>query len=61
VRLDVSNEHVYVGYGSGALGELDKQGSRVADIKLDAHPESFQLETKGSRIFINLPKSQKIA
>lgn len=28
---------------------------------MDAHPESFQLEKSGSRIFVNLPSSRKIA
>jgi len=42
------------------LGEFDQEGTKLAEIKLDAHPESFQLETNGSRIFVNLPKSEKI-
>jgi hypothetical protein len=41
--------------------ELDQGGTKLADIKLDAHPESFQLEKNGSRIFVNLPGSRKIA
>jgi DNA-binding beta-propeller fold protein YncE len=61
VRYDAAREHVFVGYGTGALGELDLNGRRLADIKLDAHPESFQLEHDGPRIFVNLPRSQKIA
>ena len=61
VRYDSREDRFYVGYGSGALGVTDKDGNKIADIKLDAHPESFQLETTGSRIFVNLPKSQKIA
>jgi hypothetical protein len=32
----------------------------VREVAVDAHPESFQLETSGPRIFVNLPKSQKI-
>jgi hypothetical protein len=28
---------------------------------LDAHPESFQLENSSPRIYVNLPKSRKIA
>ena len=43
------------------MGEFDKKGTKLADIKLDAHPESFQLEKNGSRIFVNLPGSRKIA
>ena len=61
VRYDSREERIYVGYGSGALGVTGQDGNKVADMKLDAHPESFQLETTGSRIFINLPRSQKIA
>ena len=36
-------------------------GKKLGDIKLDAHPESFQLEKKGDRTFVNLPDSRKIA
>jgi len=61
LRYDASSGHVWVGYGGGALGEFDQDGTKLADIKLDAHPESFQLEKNGSRIFVNLPKSRKIA
>jgi DNA-binding beta-propeller fold protein YncE len=61
IRSDAAAHHVYVGYGSGALGILDTNGNRLSDIKLDAHPESFQIEKNGDRIFVNLPDSQKIA
>ena len=61
LRLDPSSGHIWVGYGGGALGELDQEGSKLVDIKLDAHPESFQFEKNGSRIFVNLPGSRKIA
>jgi len=60
LRLDPSSGHIWVGYESGALGEFDQEGTKLADIKLDAHPESFQLEKNGSRIFVNLPRSRKI-
>jgi DNA-binding beta-propeller fold protein YncE len=60
-RLDPSSGHAWVGYGGGALGEFDQEGTKLADIKLDAHPESFQLEKNGSRVFVNLPRSGKIA
>jgi len=61
LRHDPSSGHIWVGYGGGALGEFDQEGTKLADIKLDAHPESFQLEKNGSRIFVNLPRSRKIA
>ncbi len=61
LRLDPNNDHIWVGYGGGALGEFDQKGAKLANIKLDAHPESFRLEKNGSRIFVNLPGSRKIA
>jgi len=61
LRYDAGGGHIWVGYGSGAVGEFDRKGTKLADIKLDAHPESFQLEKNGSRVFVNLPRSQKIA
>ena len=61
VRIDPAAQRIYVGYGSGALAALDADGNKVADIKLDAHPESFQLEKAGPRIFVNLPDSKKVA
>jgi DNA-binding beta-propeller fold protein YncE len=61
LRYDSSRHRIYVGYGNGALGELDTEGQKVAEIKLDAHPESFQLEKNSPRIYVNLPKSRKIA
>jgi DNA-binding beta-propeller fold protein YncE len=61
LRYDADRKRIYVGYGSGALGEIDSEGNKVAEIKLDAHPESFQLEKDSPRIYVNLPKSRKIA
>jgi hypothetical protein len=61
LRYDSGRKGIYVGYGSGALGEIDDQGNKAGEIKLDAHPESFQLEKDSPRIYVNLPKSRKIA
>lgn len=62
VRYDADAKLVYVGYGSGALGVVDPvKGARIADIRLDGHPESFQLETKGKRIYVNVPGANQIA
>jgi DNA-binding beta-propeller fold protein YncE len=61
IRFDAEKKHVYVGYGSGALAVMNEDGTKVAEIKLDAHPESFQLERNGPRLFVNLPKSRKVA
>jgi hypothetical protein len=62
VRWDPRTKRVYVGYGAGALGVLE-QGSyrRAGDIKLKGHPESFQLEVRGPRIFVNVPQAGQVA
>jgi DNA-binding beta-propeller fold protein YncE len=58
VRYDASSGRFWVGYGAGGLAAIDPSSARqVADVKLDAHPESFQLETKGKRIFVNVPNA----
>jgi DNA-binding beta-propeller fold protein YncE len=58
VRYDSSSHHFWVGYGEGGLAEIDpKNGSKISDVKLESHPESFQLETRGTRIFVNLPSA----
>lgn len=61
VRFDFGKKHVYVGYGSGALAVMNEDGTKVAEINLDAHPESFQFERNGPRLFVNLPRSRKVA
>ncbi|MGE5218812.1 MAG: YncE family protein [Chloroflexota bacterium] len=62
VRYDALAHRIYVGHGSGGLAAIDPaDGNQIGDIKLEAHPESFQLEKSGPRIFVNLPSAQKIA
>jgi YVTN family beta-propeller protein len=61
LRYDSARDRVYVGYGSGGLGEINLEGQKVNEIPLGSHPESFQLEQGGSRIYVNLPKARKIA
>lgn len=62
IRYDAKAHVVYVGYGSGALGIIDAaNGEQRGAIKLTAHPESFQLEQSGSRIFVNTPDAGSIA
>jgi DNA-binding beta-propeller fold protein YncE len=60
LRIDPANARVWVGYGDGALAAIDLKGAKLADIPLGAHPESFQLETSGPRIFVNLPNARKV-
>lgn len=60
IRYDARNRRVIVGYGDGALGILDSNGKITGGIALDAHPESFQIEEKGTRVFVNVPDRQEI-
>lgn len=56
-----ANGKFYVGYGDGALAIIDAtNGGMIANIQLDGHPESFQLERNGPRIFVNVPDSKEI-
>jgi hypothetical protein len=62
VRYDADAKLAYVGYGDGALAVIDPEAvKRVAEVKLDGHPESFQLEAKGKRIFVNVPSAKQVA
>src|SRR5712671_4902321 len=52
LRLDKKGGAVLVGYGKGALRILDPATEQASgEIKLFGHPESFQLEELGARIF----------
>src|SRR5260370_8271120 len=62
LRYDPASKRVYVGFGedeTGAIGVVDPASmEHLKDFKLGSHPESFQLEHNGSRIFANLPHQQ---
>jgi DNA-binding beta-propeller fold protein YncE len=62
IRIDPAGNRVYVGYGDGALAAIDaERNEKVADISLDGHPESFQLESAGGRrIFVNVPDAHAV-
>src|SRR4029077_13124699 len=74
VRYDARGKHIVVGFGGekflagkvtrpgggGALEVLDLMGKKIAEIPTDAHPESFQLEKTGTRVFVNVPDKQEV-
>ncbi|HEV2200325.1 MAG TPA: hypothetical protein VGR73_10935 [Bryobacteraceae bacterium] len=71
IRYDARTRQVIVGYagakqlrkreeGTGGLGFLDTNGKLIREVVIDAHPESFRLEEKGTRIFVNVPDKQEI-
>lgn len=62
VRYDAIEKRLFVGYGSGALASVDPADGKVlGEAKLSGHPESFQLERFGSRVFVNVPTANQIA
>jgi glutamine cyclotransferase len=61
LRCDTKNRQLFVGYGNGALGAIDgKACTKLFDVELPGHPESFQLESSGARIFVNVPSARKV-
>src|ERR1700694_5395674 len=71
IRYDARSKQVIVGYagakqlrkreeGTGGLGFLDTNGKLIREVVIDAHPESFRLEEKGTRLFVNVPDKQEI-
>lgn len=60
-RYDANADLVYVGYGTGGIGIIDAATHKqVGNIKLPAHPESFQLDAQQGRLWVNLPGSGMI-
>jgi DNA-binding beta-propeller fold protein YncE len=62
VRYDAAAKRLFVGFGGGALAAIDPvDGKVLGEAKLSGHPESFQLERSGSRVFVNVPNADQIA
>jgi DNA-binding beta-propeller fold protein YncE len=71
IRYDARSHGVIVGYGgakgmtplsqgTGALAFFNANGKQSGAITLDAHPESFQFEKNGTRVFVNVPNKSEI-
>ncbi len=53
---------MYVGYGNGGMAMIDPATHKqIGDVKLRAHPESFQLDKKNNKLYVNLPDDRSIA
>lgn len=62
IRLDPWRDRIVVGHGSGGLAIVDPASrKKIADIALRRHPESFQFDEQGQRIFANVPNAGQIA
>lgn len=61
-RYDAETRRVYVGYGDGAVAAIDTTDDKVlGEIKVPAHPEAYEVEKGGEKIFINVPNAHEIA
>jgi DNA-binding beta-propeller fold protein YncE len=62
VRYDDVAKKIYVGFGSGGIAIVNpSDGKQAGSIKLAAHPEAFELEKTGKRIFVNVPNARHVA
>ncbi len=62
VRYEDTTKRIYVGFGSGGIAIVNAQdGKQIGSIKLLGHPEAFELEKNGKRIFVNVPNSRHVA
>ncbi len=61
VRVDTRRNRVLVGYGNGALAVIDPATrTKVGDIRLNGHPEGFQIDESGAKVFVNVPDAREI-
>ena len=56
VRYDQQMGDIWVGYGNGGIGIVNSTGQNVGSVALGTHPESFQFEQNGDRVYVNVPK-----
>ena len=62
LRVDEVNSLVFAGFGSGGIAIIDARSRvKVGEISLKGHPEGFELEPSGKRIFVNVPDAREIA
>lgn len=62
MRFDDRTGLIYLGFGAGGLAVVRAAtAERVADVPLAGHPESFQLEKDGGRIYVNVPDARQVA
>lgn len=61
IRYDPYTNQVYVAFGGGSIGTFDADtGQQLWSVALGGHPESFQLEEAGTRVFVNVPSLGKV-
>jgi DNA-binding beta-propeller fold protein YncE len=61
VRYDAKAQRIYIACQDGAIGAIDLNAtSKLSEIKLPAHPEALSIETRGHRLFVNVPKADTV-
>jgi DNA-binding beta-propeller fold protein YncE len=62
LRYDAVAKKIYLGYGDGAIAVIDPATDKrlPMEYKLEGHPEGFQLETRGPRIFVNVADAKNV-
>lgn len=62
VRYNALSGKIYIGYGDGGIAVIDAiSHKQISDVKLPAHPESFQLDQKNNLLLVNLPGANAIS
>jgi hypothetical protein len=62
IRVLPDGQTIVVGYGDGGLAIIDGAARRqLADVRLKGHPEAFQIDPKGGKIFVNVPSARQVA
>lgn len=62
IRYDAAERKMYVGYGSGGMALIDPVAHKqINNVKLSAHPESFQLDKNNNKLYVNLPDDHSIS
>lgn len=62
VRVDAARHQVLVGHSDGTLSTIDAAtGRMLGSIRVNAHPEGFQLDSIGKLVWVNIPDAHQIA
>jgi DNA-binding beta-propeller fold protein YncE len=61
VRIATRSSQIIVGYGHGALAIIDASTKSRSDIRLQGHPEGFQILKGGEHVLVNVPDRNEIA
>jgi YVTN family beta-propeller protein len=59
VRYDPAAKRLFVAY-QGGIAAVDPAGRVAQRIHISGHPESFELESQGPRLFANLPGASEV-